>query len=234
MQYILHGCDDLDRIQNGLADPSFSGIEVDFHVANGQVCIGHETRGASPDTILTIQDVASAWRDTEKILVADIKDKGSPLLFSVDVGKEILEALHQSIPLQVPMFVVGFSVDWKALVRQTIDMWGERQGAYFVDAGSLVYCQKTFRHLGIRFGLNLGLPVSKIKLATTDLVSSLLEKSDATAIFGNLARTISNVHSEFDRAMWKRAQVKMVWTVTNEAELQAALQLNPDYIIVEA
>ena len=233
MRYILHRCNDAARLQQGMDDPAIDGIEVDFYFKDGHVRIGHDSSDVGHIDSMPVQSLERYWRDTSKILVVDIKNAGAFRHWTSDEGIAILKIVHVNLPLQVPVFVTGITHDWIPLVRQTIDTWQGRQVTYFVDAYSLHLCKKKFHQPGIRFGLNLGYPVSLAKKLLTDVVPSILEKNDRTA---NLGRGIKNAFrplTDFELDAWNHADVKMAWTITSDEILQEILKLDPDYIIVE-
>ncbi|MEX2681322.1 MAG: hypothetical protein Q6373_006960 [Candidatus Sigynarchaeota archaeon] len=234
MKIILHGCNDVARLQRGLGDPAIAGIEMDFYVEKGQVRVGHDPARATPIGGVSLQALGDLWRDTSKILVADIKSARAHALslFSTDEGMCVLRALHSMLPAEVPIFVVGFAADWISLVQRTIKIWNGREITYFVAAPNLLHCQTTFRQPGIRFGLNPGHPTSLIKKFITESLPAMLEKDDRTATLGKGIEIASLPFKALESDAWNRADVKMAWTVDSNATLKEIQKLGPDYIIV--
>ena len=72
MKFILHQCNDAARIQHGLNDPAFDGIEVDFHVYYGQVRIGHEASATPMNEGISVHDIGMMLKATGKLIVVDL------------------------------------------------------------------------------------------------------------------------------------------------------------------
>jgi len=233
MKYILHGCNDASRLQHGLEDPAIAGVEVDFYLEKGQVRVGHDPGRGHPIDDMSLQTLGDLWRNTSKILVADIKSAHALSLFSTSEGKHVLSALHLALPVGVPFFVVGFAADWISLVLQTIKLWKGREVTYFVAAPNLLHCQNAFRRPGIRFGLNPGHPTSLFKKFITESLPAMLGKDDRTAAIGKGIEAASLPFKALESDAWSRADVKMAWTVDSDATFKEIQKLDPDYIIVK-
>ncbi|HME51364.1 MAG TPA: hypothetical protein VKM55_04050 [Candidatus Lokiarchaeia archaeon] len=233
MKFILHQCNDADRIQHGLNDPAFDGIEVDFHVYHGQVRIGHEASGTPTVDGISVHDVGMMLRETGKFLVVDLKAPNPVSMVLVNDARFMLEQLSREIPLDVPLFVAGYVRDWQPVVRATIDMWNGRNVTYFVNAFRLHHFQRKFRRPGIRFGLNRGYQPSAIKQFFADVLPAMLEEHEETADYGKALKSAFQPLTSKEAAAWKQADVRMAWTITSRELLDEARKLEPDYVIVD-
>lgn len=233
MKFILHQCNDAARIQHGLNDPAFDGIEVDFHVYNGQVCIGHEASTTPTVDGMSMHNVGMMLRETGKLLVVDLKAPDPVHMVLDKDARFMLGQLHRVIPLDIPVFVVGYVRDWQPVVRDTIDTWNGRNVTYFVDAFRLRHFQSRFRRPGIRFGLNRGYQPSAIKQFLADVLPTMLEEHEETADYGKALKNVFQPLTSQEAAAWKQADVRMAWTITSRELLDEARKLDPDYVIME-
>ena len=232
MNYILHRCNDMTRLKQGLNDPAINGLEIDFFIENGQVMIGHGGCDNKSNNRLTIHDLRNFYQDAEKILVVDLKDHDALIAWNLEDSIQILAVLHQTLPERLPFFVTGLVTNWNALVRQTINTWNVRHVTYFVDPINLHACQHNFQALGIRFGLNLGTTVLPRFLGYL-AVPLGLRASEKTKEFGTVAVVCSVGAFLFEAITWALADVRMIWTITSSAQEEALKGLNADYLIIE-
>ena len=233
MKFILHQCNDAARIQHGLNDPAFDGIEVDFHLYHGQVRVGHEASATPTAEGMSVHDVGTMLRETGKLLVVDLKAPNPVHMVLVNDALFMLGQLQREIPLDIPLFVAGYVRDWQHVVRDTIGTWNGRNVTYFVDALRLRHFQRKYRRPGIRFGLNRGYQPSAIKQFFADVLPTMFEEHEETADYGKALKNAFQPLTSKEAAAWKQADVRMAWTITSRELLAEARKLDPDYIIVE-
>nr|MDO8084802.1 hypothetical protein [Candidatus Sigynarchaeum springense] len=237
MKYILHQCNSARRLQQGLTDLRFDGVEIDFLINKGNIIIGHNIIGGIPNADLSIQSIGNCWRDILKILVVDIKGADIWPNWSTDEGVYLLDNIAYCLPYQIPIFITGFSfdLDWIQLIDKTIDIWNGRHVTYFVDAQSIAHCQDTYQRKGIKFGLNYGHPTTGLRRIMTEALPKLLQEraeNNAKQV-GKMLEDTFRPLNELEQIAWKCADVRMAWTASSEATTRELTKLKPDYLIVE-
>ncbi|MBN2151206.1 MAG: hypothetical protein JW839_07175 [Candidatus Lokiarchaeota archaeon] len=231
--YILHGCNELPRVQLGLQDPSLAGIEVDIRIDQGHVRVGHDPSSALLHEGMSLAALGNQLPGPGKILVADLKGPGWTGFWSVDEGTCMVEALYDAIPTHVPIFITGPTFDWVPLIERTLDALAGREVTYFIDALSLRSCKQSYRNQGVRFGLNFGDPVEKVKRTFLEEIPSRLEQ---TTEYTDVVRAIKPVilaYKQIEMDAWNEADVRMAWTITSTRMLEEIRKLEPDYVIID-